>query len=298
MDAERAKRVDHLLREQHGVVARWQLVEEGCTEAEIQWFVRAVRVIHRGVYLTGHAPLSPWQRWMAATLTECGTVLARWSAAALHGLRDAADTDPAHVLRHGSGGHRRYPQTDGRLDALDLRYTETLAEDTTTVDGIQTTTVARTILDLCMPMSEAQRDRLFRDAIRLKKTTRDELQAICLAHRGDRGVARLRALLGTYETIPIERTRSDAEIEGLLVLEQAGIAQPLVNVPIGGYEADLVDPDRKVILELDGPQYHQFPERDALRNEAWHNAGFTVLRRPTDDAYRDPSKLVREWRDA
>jgi hypothetical protein len=292
MDAERAAHVNGLLKEQQGVIARWQLLEEGCTESEIEWFARGLRVVHHGVYLTGHAPLSPWQRWMAATLTESGTVLARWSAAALHGLRVESDNDPVHVLRQGSSGRRRYAKIKNRLDALDLRYSDTLAQDITTVDGIETTTVARTILDLCMPLSESQRDRLFRDAIRLKKTTREELAAVCLAHRGGRGVARLRALLATYEAIPIERTRSDAEIQGLVVLEQAGVPQPLVNVPVAGYEGDLVDLERKVILELDGPQYHQVPERDAVRNEAWRAAGFTVVRRPTQDAYRDPARVV------
>ncbi len=284
--------------EQRGVFARWQLSEDGWSEREIEWFVRNLRMVHRGVYATGHAPLTDWQRWKAATLTEHGTVLARWSAAALHGLRVAKASDPVHVLRAGSGGRRRYGRGGERLDTLDLRYSDTLDHDIITFEGVETTTVARTVLDLCMPMSESQRDRLFRDAIRLKRTTREELHAICLAHRGERGVARLRSLLDTYASIPIERTRSDAEIEGLVVLEQAGLRQPLVNVEVGGYEGDLVDLERKVILELDGPQYHQFPELDAAKNEAWRAAGFVVARRSTDDAYHDPDQLVRAMRDA
>ncbi|MBO9531407.1 MAG: DUF559 domain-containing protein [Solirubrobacteraceae bacterium] len=155
------------------------------------------------------------------------------------------------------------------------------------------TTLPRAILDLCMPTSFRQRDRMFRDAIRLRRTTREELKAIADAHRGHRGAGRLRELLGKYEAIPIERTRSDAEVEGLVVLERAGLELPSVNVPVAGFEADFVDFKNMRILELDGKQSHQFPERDEERNAAWRAAGFTVQRRPTDDAYDDEASVLR-----
>lgn len=284
--------IDALLTEQRGLIARWQLHQRGCSDAQIEWLRGTWRDVHAGVYVSGHAPLTSWQRHFAATLTEPRTVLARWSAAALHGLREDAPEDPIHVIREGTGGHRRYRRGDERLDDLDLRYSTVLAGDVEAVDGILVTTLPRTILDLCRFLSAAQRDRLFRDSIRLRLTTRDELQAIADKHRGRRDVWRLRALLAQYSKIPIERTRSDPEIEGLVALDAAGLPMPAVNIDINGFEADFVDVERRRILELDGPSTHQFPERDAERTRAWEAAGFTVERRPTDDAYYHRQRIV------
>ena len=51
-------------------------------------------------------------------------------------------------------------------------------------------------------------------------------------------------------------------------------------------EADLAWPDLKRIIEIDGPQYHRFPEEDARKQGIWERAGFTVRRRPSDAVYR------------
>ena len=56
---------------------------------------------------------------------------------------------------------------------------------------------------------------------------------------------------------------------------------------VGREEADLVWPERRLIVEIDGPQYHLFPDEDAEREQAWKAAGFDVARRPSDAVYRD-----------
>lgn len=282
------------LERQQGVIARWQLLEDGLTEREADHLASRWRNVHRAVYVTGHAPLSDWQRWFAATLTESGTALARWSAAAYLGLRTATDDEPAHVVRSGSGGHRRYARTKNRLDALWVTYSETLGDDLVERDGISSTSAARCVLDLCCVMSAQQRDRLFRDAIRTGVTDRQQLRDVMRQHRGERGTRRLRELLSRYEEIPIERAKSDPEIEGLVVLRDAG--ERLPHVDVAGFVADFVDFERLVITELDGPQYHQFPIRDRERNDAWKAAGFEVRRLSTDAPYELPDSVVRAAR--
>ncbi|MBO9532513.1 MAG: DUF559 domain-containing protein [Solirubrobacteraceae bacterium] len=296
MTPEQRRFVDQLLESQQGVLATWQLTEENWGDETIRWLVRNWRVMHLGVYLSGHAPPTLWQRCCAATLTEPGTLLARWSAAALAGLRTLPDDEPMHVVRHGSGGRRQYGKRKGRIDALHVRYSETLGADETERQGVATTKVARTLRDLFIDCGALKSDRLFRDAIRLKLVTRDELRDFAREHRGERGVGRMRELLSLYSEIPIERTRSDAEVEGLVVLRDAGEKLPLVNFEVAGFEGDFVDLERRTIFELDGPQYHQFPERDRARDQAWEEAGFTVRRRPTDDAYAAPDALVDDYR--
>ncbi len=326
------------LTHQRDVIATWQLQEDGLSESTIRWLVRDWRVMHQGVYIAGHAPPTDWQRCYAATVTESGTLLARWSTAAHFGMRSLPEHEPMHVSRHGASGRRHYPRGTPaprgrprepeaslaadrvrtgrpaqrsagasaddqvrsphrrrrpRLDALMIRYSTTLAADMTEHQGIPTTTAGRMLLDLFVDCGATASDRLFRDALRLKLVDRQELRDLARAHAGERGVGRLRELLSLYEEIPIERTRSDPEIEALVVLRDAGQRLPEVNVSVAGFEGDLVDHERKVILELDGPQYHQFPQRDRERNEAWENAGYTVQRRPTDDAYSDPGAIIR-----
>jgi very-short-patch-repair endonuclease len=58
-----------------------------------------------------------------------------------------------------------------------------------------------------------------------------------------------------------------------------------VNVKIAGEEADLVWPKRKEILEIDGPQFHRFPEEDARKERLWRKAGYTVRRIGSDAVY-------------
>jgi hypothetical protein len=64
--------ISELARRQHGVVARWQLMERGWTEEEIEWRMRTGRLhrLHAGVYAVGHKRASRLGRWMAAVLAS------------------------------------------------------------------------------------------------------------------------------------------------------------------------------------------------------------------------------------
>jgi hypothetical protein len=105
-------------------------------------------------------------------------------------------------------------------------------------------------------------------------------------HRGRRGTARLRVLAERYQHLPIGRARSDAESMSLERIFVAGGRIPELNVEVAGYEADLVDHERKLIVEIDGGQFHLFPDEDAKREEAWRGDGYDVLRLPSDAVYR------------
>ncbi len=65
-----------------------------------------------------------------------------------------------------------------------------------------------------------------------------------------------------------------------------------MNIKIAGEEADLVWIDRRLIIEIDGPQYHQFRAEDERKEALWRDAGFTVRRIPSDAIYDDPSRLI------
>ena len=132
----------------------------------------------------------------------------------------------------------------------------------------------------------------FREALRLNATTREKIKATLARHPHRPGTPFLDALVTRYATLPYERTRSDAEAFALEVLHDAGIEPPLVNVRIAGEEADLAWPERRLIIEIDGPQYHRLKDDDARKAAIWREAGYTVRRIGSDDVFDDPERLV------
>jgi hypothetical protein len=174
------------------------------------------------------------------------------------------------------------------LDGVYVRRSETLADEIAWNDGIPITSVERTLIDLSPHLYPDQRAKAVREAIRLKLTTAPLLLAALDRHRGRRGTRALRELALKYLTLPLDRTRSDAEGLALERLFDAGLPIPAVNEVIGGFEADLIDHDRKLIVEIDGPQFHLFPEEDAKRNAAWAAEGYDVARIPSASVYERP----------
>jgi hypothetical protein len=67
------ERVWGLVRRQHGVVARWQLLELGVHPQAVKHRLakRRLHPIHRGVYAVGRPDLTQEGHWMAAVL-RCG----------------------------------------------------------------------------------------------------------------------------------------------------------------------------------------------------------------------------------
>lgn len=239
------------------------------------------RQIHDGVFALGQARLTQRQRWIAAILTAPGTVLSHFSAAACWGFwvwSGAYET----VTRPGSGGRRRF-------GSLLVARSSTLDGQTDRRDGIPIVCAPRALIDIAPGLGTRQLGKGFREAIRLKTTTANEISR---ALNGQRGTAPLVALCDRYATIPYHRTRSDAEGRGLELLHDAGIEPPNVNRKVAGKEADFSWPQYKLIIEIDGPQFHQFADEDARKQLIWERAGNTVRRIPSDDIYHHPERLI------
>ena len=103
----------------------------------------------------------------------------------------------------------------------------------------------------------------------------------------------LKNLCLRYAAVPYARTKSDAEARGLELLVDGGVALPQVNVRVAGEEADYVWGNRKEIIEIDGPQFHQFRDEDERKARVWNRAGYSVRRLPSDAVYSDPAALLR-----
>jgi Protein of unknown function (DUF559) len=272
-----------LAARQADVVAAWQLREAGWTAKRVWHHARSRgwRRVHPGVYALTASPLSRLQLWWAATLTAPDTVLSHGSAGACFGFYRFEKPFEV-VTRPGRGGRRR------QGGVLVFR-SQRLEGQVTRHDGIPITTAERVLADLAPGLSDKRVGRAFREAIRLKTTTAKKVRA-CV--EGRRGTAVLHDLATRYAHIPYGRTRSDPEGHALELLHDAGIEPPKVNIKVAGEEADLVWLGRKLIVEIDGPQYHQFREEDTRKESKWRSAGFVVRRIPSGAVYDAPHRLL------
>ena len=279
-------RLRKLAAVQADVVAAWQLIAAGWTRRQIERRAAAGgwTTVHRGVFALTHAPLTERQAWFAATLTAPGTVLSHVSAALCWGFATRRCPLPM-VTRPGSGGSRRI---DGAL----IFRSRLLEGETAYSDGLALTTVERTLIDLAPREPRTRTSRNVREALRLDLTTARKLAAALGRHRGRRGTRSLWDLVEQYAELPYRRTRSNAEARALEVLQDTGLLPEGVNRRVAGAEADLVWSDRRLIIEIDGPQYHQFSDDDERKQRAWEAAGYEVRRIPSGDVYANPDLLV------
>jgi len=130
-------------------------------EIRFQLETAALVRLHRGVYGIGGAPRTREQRWSAAVLA-CGptAALSHLSAAALWAL---TATDPV-VIDTSIGGRGKRTRRGVRVH----RPSRLEPEDITDHQGIRTTTVDRTLIDLAVVVSTRTLERLLDEAQHLK----------------------------------------------------------------------------------------------------------------------------------
>lgn len=261
-----------LAARQHGVVTRRQLLAAGLSSHHVEHRLDSGLLVrlHRGVYRVGPVE-SPRAREMGAILA-CGdgAVLSHESAARLLGLKPgAASSKPIHLGR--PGGYRRRP-------GLRVHRLPTLRPgDVTRVDGIPTTTAARTLWDLAGTGSPRALERAFAVALDRGLVRRAELARLVARHRGAPGSRRLQSMLEAGPAL----TRSEAEERFLGLVRAAELPEPQANTRVEGLEVDFYWPGRGLVVEVDGYAYHGSPaafQKDRDRDGRLVAAGRVVIR--------------------
>jgi predicted transcriptional regulator of viral defense system len=270
-----------LAARQWGVVSTVQLHALGLGRGAIHKAVRAGRVhrVHHGVYALGHAALRVEGRRLAAVLA-CGpgAVLSHRTAAAHWGLLKSDQTRidvTALRGRHGAPGIRLH-----RSRCLG-------AQDTTSHQGIPTTTVHRTLLDLAATARSTELERALAQAERLRLYDHRAITNLLARANGHRGTA----ILTRATTREAKWTRNEWEAAFLKLLRQAGLPEPLTNEAFhapghGHCEPDYHWPAQRVIVELDGFETHGTRaafRADRAKDAALTAAGYRVLRFTRDD---------------
>lgn len=284
--------IGELAAAQSGVVARRQLVARGVATSAIERRLANGRLVplHRGVYAVGHRHLRREGRWLAAVLAVPGSVLSHRDAAGLHGIR------PANHARVDVTGRRaaRHEGIAVHGDRLDAR-------DVAEVQGIPVTTVARTLVDLAGTIPHDHLARALRRAEELRVLDRGDLRDALARVRTRRGPGHraMREALAEYEAMGATFTRSSLEDAFLRVVERAGLPRPRTNVLVEGMEVDAVWRAARVIVELDGWEFHRSRhafDRDRARDAGLTAAGWRVVRFTHGQVTRRPGHVVEVLR--
>lgn len=292
--------VGRLAEQQHSLVTLTQLKDLGVTPEERrtrlergQW-AKADRTVIR---ITG-TPVTWRSRVLAAVLgAGPGAVASHRTAAVLWGLDGIWRIEPEITVPRG----RRY-----RRDGLIIHQSGDIDRVTPTViDGIPTTLVARTLLDLGAVLPLKVVHLALDDARRRKLTNWNVLLNTLVVHarRGRDGVGTLRAILDEHFG---EVVATDSGFERLVLIAvcDAGLPTPVLQheVQVGRrqYRIDLAYPDPRVAIELDGSVHLRKDvwQADHARQNALVNAGWVVLRYTWQDYREELSRMVREIRAA
>jgi very-short-patch-repair endonuclease len=254
---------------QHGIVTRGQLVNAGVGPDTVDHWLKTGRLIklHRGVFALGHLPPSPHARSMAAVLA-CGrgAALSHRSAAKLWGLiryeGPIEITAPTKRTRPGLIVHRH-------------RLTD---RDVTTHWGIRTTTAARTLTDLAGTLDPASLIRAVNDARINRHLSLDDLPARLRRGQGPRP------------------TRSPFEDAFPKFCARHRLPQPEVNAIVAGYEVDAYWQPQRLVVELDGEEFHQDFEADRAKDADLVEAGNRVIRVTWDRLTLAPKREAQRFR--
>ncbi len=237
-----------LARRQRGYVKREQLLALGETRNAIYHAVSRGRLIpdHAGVYALGHLPTLPQDRAYGALLA-CGpgAVLSHGTAAVVWGIYRWWDmpfelTVPGRRSRPGIRIHRAALAPADKTKQL----------------GLPVTSPARTVLDMAPRLSDKAPTRAVNDLRRGYMSLEDlgEVLDRCQRHGG---AERLRPFVQT----PKGPTRSEFEDAFQALRERYDLPEAWVNAKVAGFEVDVYFPLERVVVELDGWDYHSSRER-------------------------------------
>jgi very-short-patch-repair endonuclease len=274
---------------QHGVVTRAQLAAAGTPRARMDNLLRSGRLqrLHPSVYRDSRTEATEWTRASGAA----------HAAAGVRGFRDASGRlvvavshGMAAVLRSYLPPYRAegYPvDVSGRpirrTPGVRVHQTPLGRGDAVLLNGIPVTSPARTILDVAGDVTRRELEQALAVAERMRRKVRSELTELLRIHPRHRGSAALRRLLESLAasgTAPLF-LRSTAEAAAWDLIVELNLPLPLVNHRLLGMEVDFHWPELRLVLEVDGFEFHGGIEafhRDRERDAALALAGHQVLR--------------------
>jgi very-short-patch-repair endonuclease len=274
---------------QRGLIQREQQLTSGVGRGAIahRLSTGALCRVLLGVFSLGHEPLAPLALETAVVLwigRDC--VISHTSAASIWGLVPGSDTVDVTVL--GRDVRARPGVRTRRVRDLDPR-------DVRLRERLPVTSPARTLIDLAATVPASARERALAEAQvqRLIRAEASDLAAAMSRVPGRAGLASLRRVLEAEGRSGA--TRSDAERRLRKLLADVQLPRPETNIELGGYEVDFLWRPKRLVIEVDGHQFHGHRrafERDRKRDQALVASGYRVIRVTWRQLVDEPLALV------
>jgi very-short-patch-repair endonuclease len=274
-----------LSERQEGVVHRDQLLEVGMTRHVITRMRRRGE-LHRVfgcVYAVGHRNLSLTGR-LTAALLHAGphAALAYWTALHWWGLLEVPRSE-IHVVT----STRARP-----AEGLVVHHRHEVHR--AVHRNLAVTPVARTIRDVSPQLTVGWLRKIIAEAEYRRILDLPALEAE--VGRGRAGTKKVQTALKLHQP-RLAKTHSELERAFLRLLERHGLPMPQVNHLESRMRVDMVWPDRKVAVELDGHDGHRTPaqlNRDHRRDLELRARGYTVLRYTYDQVMRSSELVIAD----
>lgn len=281
---------------QHGVLTLAQARGNGFTKGMVKQRLASNRweAMGPGVYRLCGSPRTWEQRLVALTFAAGPLAAASHRSAA--GLLDIPGFDRRGLPEVTTPRARRH--RSGAVPGIVHRWRPFPSDHLTIIDGIVTTRVARTLVDLAGVVHPKRVERAVDNSLAAGTVTVDSLRDTFsdLAGRGRRGVAVMRSLLAE-RTADVAAPASELEARFIELLRAAGLPDPVRQLDVGDDEGwigrvDFAYPDVGLLVELDGRRHHSAlvdRRADARRDDRMRLGGWRHIDRFTwaDMAERD-----------
>jgi very-short-patch-repair endonuclease len=256
------------------------------------WIASGRLVWHRrGVYTMGNTILTREGRWMGAVLA-CGdrALLSHRSAAALWGVRPPWSGSIEVTTPLGNGAKVVGEDVHARQSRFAWQFP-------TTAQGIPVTSISWTLVDLASVLRPPQLRRAVEAADQLELFHLPYVEEALAVDPGRPGVRKLLTLLDDMKDHGVTRTRSDVEAMLLQLCIDHDLPRPQVNRYDNSREVDFRWPRHRLIVEVDGWQFHRSRRAfvaDRARDRAALATGWRVARFPAVEILREPDRVAAE----
>jgi len=279
-----------LVRAQHGVIARTQLLDLGMTPAAIRQRRENGRLheVHRGVYAVGRRELDRHGEMMVAVLV-CGpqAQLSHRSAAELWRIRKRADalievTVPIQMFRQRPG------VTVHRCRHLRVRY----------IHRIPVGDPISVLVDLATCLDDGELEDAVNEADRLDLIRTHRLRPALDREPRRPGVGRLKRILDAQT---FSRAANELERRFLAIVRDAGLPPPDTQRRLGRYRVDFFWPGLGFVVETDSLRHHRTAAEQAVdlgRDQAHARRGLRTLRFTHSQVFHRPEHVRAVLTDA
>ncbi len=284
-------------RKQHGLLTTSQFHKAGCPRGALRTMVSQGEIerVRHGVYRLEGSPRTFSQRALAAVIGYEQPVAVGGTAAAL--LWGWQVTQPSVITLLSN---RRLLVGAGQDDVV-VRVTSMLgAGDITRVENVPVTGLARTLGDLAVEVEPADYHRLVDSCLSRRRPSLGALDSHLsrMQRRRQAGARFLHDVLIPWRGCP--KMQSVAESAMLRAVIAAGLPWPVEQLehvlPDGtSIHTDFAWPEARVVLEVDGFEFHGDPEsfaRDRRRDLELGSLGWKIVRVPAASALANPVRWI------